>query len=289
MEVFLRIGQLAEATGVDPTVLRAWETRYGVPQPGRSEGNQRRYGQREVERVKAMLQLVEGGYRAGEAARIVKATLSSTAEGASQLPYDRDDLVSLLTEGDMEAMRVLDRLAVSLPLERIIEEVLRRVMREVGERWAAGSISVSEEHAATWIVSAWLSAQVRLMPPPLRKGLVVTAAPQGERHELGLVMFGAFLRRQGVRVLHLGSDMPPKDLAEMIVARGGDVAVLAISTDLAQIGLRTTVEHLRDAQHLIPVCVGGRAAQLRTLPLPAVALPEDYGAAAERVLSLLDR
>ena len=288
MEVFLRIGQLAEATGMDPAVLRAWESRYGIPQPGRSEGNQRRYGQREVERVKAMQQLVEAGYRAGEAARIVLATFTGAGEVHSQLPADRDDLAALLTEGDIEAMRLLDRLAVSLPLERIIEEVIRPVMTEVGERWASGSISVSEEHAATWLVSAWLSAQVRLMPPPLRKGLVVTAAPEGERHELGLVMFGAFLRRQGVRVLHLGSDMPPSDLAAMIASREGDVAVLAISTALGQAGLSETIEHLREGGRLIPVCVGGPFVQLRALPLPAVALPTEFAPAAERVLSLLD-
>lgn len=274
---------------MDPAVLRAWESRYGIPQPERSEGNQRRYGQREVERVKAMQQLIEGGYRAGEAARIVLATFTSSGETHSPLPSDRDDLAALLTEGDMGAMRLLDRLAISLPLERIIEEVIRPVMSEVGERWARGSISVSEEHAATWIMSAWLSAQIRLMPPPLRKGLVVTAAPAGERHELGLIMFGAFLRRQGARVLHLGSDMPPADLASMIVSKGGDVAVLAISTALGQAGLSDTIEHLGEGDRLIPVCVGGPLTQLRTLPLPAVALPKDFSSAAERVLSLLER
>ena len=289
MEVFLRIGQLAEATGTDPTVLRAWETRYGIPQPDRSEGNQRRYGPREVERVKAMLQLVEAGYRAGEAARVVKATLSAEGGSDSRLPYDRDDLVSLLTEGDIAAMQTLDRLAVTLPLERIIEDVLQPVMGEVGDRWAAGSLSVSQEHAATWLVSAWLSAQVRLMPPPLRKGLVITAAPQGERHELGLVMFGAFLRRQGIKVLHLGSDMPPEDLAQMVVARGGDLVILAISTALAQSGLRETIDELRKAEHIVPVCVGGKVTQLRTLPLPAIALPADFSEAAERVLTLLEQ
>lgn len=274
---------------MDPTVLRAWETRYGIPQPDRSEGNQRRYGPREVERVKAMLQLVEAGYRAGEAARVVKATLSAEGESEARLPYDRNDLVSLLTEGDVAGMQTLDRLAVSLPLERIIEEILRPVMSEVGDRWASGALSVAQEHAATWLVSAWLSAQVRLMPPPLRKGLVVTAAPRGERHELGLVMFGAFLRRQGVKVLHLGSDMPPDDLAKMIAARGGDVVVLAISTAMAQAGLKETVEQLRRAEHIVPVCVGGAMGRPEALPLPAIGLPSDFAAAAERVLSLLDR
>jgi methanogenic corrinoid protein MtbC1 len=288
VELFLRIGQLAEATGMDPAVLRAWESRYGIPQPGRTEGNQRRYDPREVERVKVMQQLVESGYRAGEAARVVKATFTTGGGTEGALPYDRDDLISLLTEGEMEAMRVLDGLALRSPLERIIEEVLHPVMKEVGERWATDRISVSEEHAATWIVSAWLSAQVRLMPESLRRGTVVTAAPQGERHELGLVMFGAFLRRQGVKVLHLGSDMPPEDLVDMIVSREADVAVLGVSTVLGETGMRKTVELLRTQDRLIPVCIGGQYIQRGALPLPAIALPPDFASASERVLTLLE-
>lgn len=287
MEVFLRIGQLAEVTGVEPTVLRAWENRYGIPKPGRGEGGQRRYDQLEVDRVNAMKQLVDSGYRAGEAARVVKATWAGAGR-SQKLPYDRSDLVSLLTEGDLEAMRVLDKMALALPLERIIEEVLHPVMIEIGERWADGSISVSEEHAATWVVSSWLGAQTRLMPHALRKGLVVTAAPQGERHELGLAMFGAFLRRQGVRVLHLGADIPPADLAAMIVTRGGDVAVLSVSTPLGEAGLKQTVDALSRSPEVIPIFVGGPMRRGEPLPLPAIALPRDLKAATERVLSLLE-
>ena len=40
----LRIGELSRRLGVSDHVLRAWESRYGLPQPARSAGGLRLYG-----------------------------------------------------------------------------------------------------------------------------------------------------------------------------------------------------------------------------------------------------
>lgn len=288
MEPFLRIGQLAEATGVDATVLRTWEARYGVPVPERTEGGQRRYPQREVERMRAMRSMVDSGYRASEAARMVTATLprEGGAPQAPNLDRARDDLTSRLVAGDMGAIAVLDRLVAALPVEDVIEDVVVPIMREVGDRWADGRITVAEEHAATWLVSSWVGSQVRSMPPPLHKGLIVTAAPQGERHELGLELLGLLLRRQGIAVLHLGSDLPPDDLAAMAKVKGATCICLSASTREANRGLLATIEAIAALKPPIPVGVGGAMAAISPLPLPAFALPHDMRAAAQRLLSL---
>jgi MerR family transcriptional regulator, light-induced transcriptional regulator len=44
----LTIGTVAERTGLGTPVLRAWETRYGFPRPGRTPSGQRRYRERDV-------------------------------------------------------------------------------------------------------------------------------------------------------------------------------------------------------------------------------------------------
>ena len=50
----LRIGEFARRVGVSPELLRAWEQRYGLLQPIRSEGGFRLYTPRDVERVARM-------------------------------------------------------------------------------------------------------------------------------------------------------------------------------------------------------------------------------------------
>ena len=45
----LRIGAVARRTGVAVTTLRAWESRYGVLRPGRTEGGHRLYSEEDYE------------------------------------------------------------------------------------------------------------------------------------------------------------------------------------------------------------------------------------------------
>ena len=63
-----RIHTVAEMTGVNPVTLRAWERRYGVPQPIRTPSAYRLYSDHDVQQIRRMLQLSESGLAASEAA-----------------------------------------------------------------------------------------------------------------------------------------------------------------------------------------------------------------------------
>ena len=47
-----RINAVAEMTGVPAPTLRAWERRYGIPRPGRSESSYRLYSDADVAEVR---------------------------------------------------------------------------------------------------------------------------------------------------------------------------------------------------------------------------------------------
>src|SRR5690349_4966591 len=66
----LRIGELSRRVDVEPTLLRAWEKRYGLLQPQRSDGNFRLYSLADVNRVLAMKRHLAQGVAAAEAARL---------------------------------------------------------------------------------------------------------------------------------------------------------------------------------------------------------------------------
>ena len=283
----LRIGQLSAATGVDPATLRSWEARYGVPASGRTSGGQRRYPVSEVDRIAAMVRLIQAGYRASEAARAVaEVGLVPRAPAPRPSVPGADDLLEALVRGDLEALHTLDVMAAGSRIEDLITEIVSPVMNKVGRLWADGTIDVAQEHAASALVGAWLGAQTKSVPPPLQPGLVITAAPAGERHELGLVMFGVFLRRQGIRVLHLGADLPVIDLAAVTTARAAEVVCLSVSTDAARDGYIEAVSRLTRLEMPPRICVGG---PWKPPPVPGaeiVMLPDDYAHAAARVISL---
>ena len=77
----LRIGELSYRVGVSPDVLRAWEKRYGLLKPNRSQGGYRLYGEHDEWRVRLMQQKLWSGLATAEAAREV-----ARIERDSELP-----------------------------------------------------------------------------------------------------------------------------------------------------------------------------------------------------------
>ena len=67
---YLRIGELARRTGASPELLRAWERRYGLLRPTRSQGGFRLYTASDEERIRRMREYLARGVAAAEAARL---------------------------------------------------------------------------------------------------------------------------------------------------------------------------------------------------------------------------
>ena len=67
---YLRIGELARRTETSPELLRAWERRYGLLRPTRSQGGFRLYTAADEERIRRMKQYLARGVAAAEAARL---------------------------------------------------------------------------------------------------------------------------------------------------------------------------------------------------------------------------
>jgi DNA-binding transcriptional MerR regulator len=71
--VYFRIGEVSSLVGVDPHVLRYWETEFKVIKPRRAKSKQRLYRRKDVEnllRIKALLH--DEGYTIAGARKLLK-------------------------------------------------------------------------------------------------------------------------------------------------------------------------------------------------------------------------
>jgi DNA-binding transcriptional MerR regulator len=67
---YFKIGEVAELAGVEPYVLRYWETEFKSIRPEKTRSNQRMYRRRDVETVLSIKRLLyEEGYRIDGAKR----------------------------------------------------------------------------------------------------------------------------------------------------------------------------------------------------------------------------
>ncbi|MFA9431463.1 MerR family transcriptional regulator [Egicoccus sp. AB-alg2] len=210
----LRIGEVSRRTGVAVPTLRAWERRYGLLSPDRTEGGHRLYSERDVDRVKAMQRLLEDGWSAAAAAREVLREPATVTQlrpvpglgSASMALVER--LESAIDAFDASgADAVVDDVFARLEIPRALDDVILPVLRRVGDGWQDDPRVIAREHFATNTLRPRLQ---RLLRATARSGgrSLLAAAPEGEEHDLGLLAAAVAAVDAGWRVHYLGARTP---------------------------------------------------------------------------------
>src|SRR4051812_31750802 len=155
MNAGLNIAALAHRTGVAPDTLRKWEQRYSILQPERTSGGQRRYSERDVARVEWLRERLREGYRIGEAATLLGAGAAS--EPATSPADLLRGLLESLARGDATEIGIrLDQAFALNTVEVALTSIVAPLLEAVGERWAAGRLTVAEEHLVSEAVRSRL-------------------------------------------------------------------------------------------------------------------------------------
>lgn len=148
-----------------------------------------------------------------------------------------------------------------LPPDVACRELLMPLLREVGERWHRGELTVASEHFGTSYVSGLLKTLIETLrsrsvrPGP---GRLLLGCPPGELHELGLLMFTLDAVTQGWDVVYLGANVPLADLASAAQTTRPDLVGLSLVLRRDPAELAALLGHVRQALgERFRVLVGG--------------------------------
>lgn len=170
-------------------------------------------------------------------------------------------LHTLLTGTRREAIAVLTEAALDTPVHDLYLHVLQPVLREVGERWHAGQLSVAEEHYCTTTSELVMGQLYPLLVQRPRYGRrLVATAVAGDLHITGLRMVADFLEYDGWDVFYLGASTPTPDLLRLLTDRRAELLVLAASMPHHVPLTRQIIADLRQLPGgaAVRVLVGGR-------------------------------
>lgn len=300
------IKRAAERVGISAATLRAWERRYGVVSPTRSEGGYRLYAEDDVRALTLMAQLVADGWTpslaAGEATRRLEAVAEAEAPaGASLAPVPdvmarpaADRSPGAFTGALVDAAAALDAAALSAVLdemfavgtfESVVDHHLLPAMDAVGEAWVTGRISVAGEHFVSNAVLRRLAAAYEAAATFATGARVLMGLAPGGRHELGLLAFAVAARRRGLATGYLGADLPVADWVSAVGDRNPAAVVLAIPTLSDAAPVAAVVAALREDHPDLLVAVGGSGQD--HAPEETVRLGHDIGGAAAALAAAL--
>ena len=244
------IKQAAARTGLSVPIIRVWERRYGVVQPGRTPAGYRLYDDEAIARLAAMHHLVaDEGWQPRQAAQRVLEdgvdlqALQGDSSGAGAAlglasragPSERDaflaDAFFLAAHGlDVPAMeRILDECFAAQRFELAIERVVSPALRSIGSAWANGEMDVGAEHAASETVRRRLARFFDAAGIGDRVPRAIVGLPPGSHHEIGAFAFAVASRRAGLDVLYLGANVPVESWLRTVQETAAPAVVLGVA------------------------------------------------------------
>ncbi|MAG67515.1 MAG: helix-turn-helix-type transcriptional regulator [Pseudomonadales bacterium] len=220
------IREVSRLTGVNPITLRAWERRYGLLVPHRTDGGHRLYSLQDIERVRSVTQWIARGVPVSKVAGILDRGDVDEAEaplddGAfSRYDFWQQRLDQALLQGDP---LLLERLYAQLLTEVPLVTALVSVLRPLHRRQIGGSASAA-------LLDSFLRGRLAQRAGYLEPGHVTLLLVnlQGREAELDMLMVAVLLREIGVNLLLLG-DAPDVGSLLPLVEHSTTAAVVLFS------------------------------------------------------------
>lgn len=252
------IQQAARLLDLPPATLRAWERRFGVPQPRRAANGYRLYSPTDLEVLRRLKSRTDGGVRIGSAIETLPPPAALESIEPDGLRYRLAEAILRLDE--RQASLALREALVLHPVETVLGSVVEPMLQWIGEEWQAGRLSVGVEHFASALFVRQLVALYLAAPDPWRPGRALAACVAGDQHEIGLLALSVALRRRGWDVRSFGADLPFDALGQAAAILRPTVILLSATRTLDGTMLAAIGEL---ARHLAPtapeIVLGGRA------------------------------
>lgn len=270
------IRQMVELTGLSEFTVRGWESRYGAFRPQRSKTGRREYRRVDIERALLLRELLKRGHKIGKVAglgtkKLQKLFTESDAElsreARSELTTQFAELMALQKWSELRA------LIAKVPIQNtghLVIEFFLPIMKQMAIGVNNGVISISQEHVGSSLLKEKIySALVDLeAKQSLAKSRMtsrfVLAAPEGDYHDIGLLLAHLLIRSHGFISLNLGPHTPARDLSETALRFNASHVLLVTTVSKKGGAAQEPLSFIRDVQrqvgsHLKVIVAGPQA------------------------------
>jgi MerR family transcriptional regulator, light-induced transcriptional regulator len=271
-------------TGLNASVLRAWERRYAAVEPGRSDGGQRLYSEEDIRKLALLRQVVDAGHSIGQVAALSTEELRRLARkdlgrGVPIGPANGSGLLGPTVVGSGPAAFVaastaavhemdsraleghLNRAAMALNPTELVDEVVVPLLNRIGLLWETGELGPASEHMATTVLRRFLDFLLDTLAPQPGGPVMVVGTPAGHRHEFGALLAAVVGAAEAWEVVLLGADLPAGELAEAARRKGAVLIALSAIHPIEDPALPEELVALRRQLPAdVEILVGGPAA-----------------------------
>ena len=261
------IREVARLTGVNPVTLRAWERRYGLIQPTRTESGHRLYSLGDIEKVRSILAWIERGVAVSKVGKILARTesvppvskfISPDLVRADYNRWQQQVADAVGNFDDLALDRVYGQIFSSYAVPVVFQDILMPLWRELLQR--------QHEFGQTseWLFfDGFLRSRVMqrlLLKRDVSSQRVLVSAICGQCRELELLVTALFVCKAdvGVRLMTVGQ---PFDELILVCQKIQPLALVLVSNHAPAVDLPKRLEKLAMSLDC-PVMLAGDASDL---------------------------
>ncbi|ENC9558038.1 TPA: MerR family transcriptional regulator [Aeromonas hydrophila] len=197
------IREVSRLTGVNAVTLRAWQRRYGLVQPARTEKGHRLYSEQDIRQIGEILSWLERGVSIGQVKGLLSEPHAQPVSDHWQQTLEQFSQ-ALLAFNQRKAEAELNDLLASYPFELVRSRVLQPLVERLLGLWRERPDG--ELLQQVWL--GWLHTRFARHLIEQEKGVPVTLASWGQVGPLDLVWAAYELIGQGHEVQLLGAVEP---------------------------------------------------------------------------------
>ncbi len=236
------IRDLEKLSGVKAHTIRIWEKRYNLVEPMRTSTNIRYYCDEDLKKLLNISILNKNGFKISQIASLEKNELNDKVIYIINDLNENDSrieslIVAMIELDETKFEKILNQAILKYGFETTIIETLYPFLERIGILWQIGKINPAQEHFITNLIRQKLIVAIDgvIQSKNIDSKKFIMFLPEGELHEISLLVYHYCIKKNGHKVIYLGQSVPFKDLVEVEKIKPADYLFTSIITSNSQI------------------------------------------------------
>jgi MerR family transcriptional regulator, light-induced transcriptional regulator len=209
------ISDIETLSGIKAHTLRIWEQRYKFLNPGRKESRHRIYSNEDLKSILRISYLYHKGLKISKIAALSEEEIRIRSLQPEGQFLDFEIYINRLTEASIDLdqdlfEQIIDQVISQVGYEPGVLKVFFPLLNKIGLLWMVDSITPSQEHFASAIILKKMLAAIQSVPRTryiAGSTRVLIFTPQGELHEMPILLMQYQLRKRGIALIQAGKNV----------------------------------------------------------------------------------
>ncbi|MDQ6844443.1 MAG: MerR family transcriptional regulator [Bacteroidota bacterium] len=216
--MFFTIKDIENLSGIKAHTIRIWEQRYSLIKPKRSDTNIRYYTNDDLKTILNVALLNKCGYKISHIDKmspetIAENVLTLSTSAAKDLLMVNQLLESMIDFDVAVFENIIDKNIAASGFESTVLKIIFPFLEKVGILWVTNHIHPAQEHLVSNVIRQKIIAGIdKITVRPKSTRQVCLFLPEGEYHELALLLVCYLLKKKGIRTIYLGAHTPFREL-----------------------------------------------------------------------------